>query len=110
MKKDKKKWKIRIIKSDLPELKERIQFLTGHSWDISIGVDGVEGVDDHDGRMVVNKIPKDWCAEAVKDWLRKRIASRREVTRAMEQEIVHLQFVRDLVSRQIEDFKDKGEK
>lgn len=107
MKRDKKDWKIRIIKSDLPELKERVQFLTGNSWDISIGIDGVEGIGDEDGRMKINKIPKDWCAEAVREWIDRRIRSRQTVKSKMQEEIIHLQFVKDLVSRQIDELRDK---
>jgi len=107
MKKDKKDWKIRIIKSDLPELKERVNFLTGNAWDISIGIDGVEGIGNEDGRMVVNKIPKEGCAEAVVEWLDKRIRTRQEVGRALKEEIIHIDFVRGLVKRQLEDLRAK---
>ncbi len=105
----KKDWRVRILKSDLPELKERVQFLTGNSWDISVGVDGVEGSEDEvDGREVLNQIPKDWCAEAILQWIGERKKSRRKVSVQMREEVDHLQFVEDLVKRQLVDIKKKG--
>ena len=100
--KDKSKdWKIRIIKSDLPELKERVNFLTGNAWDISIGIDGVEGVDDVDGRLVVCDVPDDWPVQVMLEWLRVRKRSRNKVVDQMKDEIRSLTFVEDLAKRQL---------
>ncbi len=109
---DKRKdWKVRILKSDLPELKERVQFLTGNAWDISIGVDGVEGSKDkEDGREVLNEIPETWCAEVMLQWIAERKRSRRKIAIQMREEVEHLQFVEDLAKRQLEALKEKEDK
>ena len=109
---EKKDWKLRVFKSDLPELKERINFLTGKDWDISIGIDGVEDLEDlaGDGRLVINKVPEEWVPKVIIAWIKKRKRTRQEIKNQMSEEILHLQFVEDLVQRQFDEINTKAEK
>ncbi len=102
----KEDYKVRIIKSDLPELQQRMQFLTGNAWDISIGVAGVEGIKEGD-YLKVTEVPQTWCAEVVLEWLHKRKRTRRKVAAQMEEEIAHIKFVEGLVKRQLMDMVEK---
>lgn len=103
-----KDYKLRVFKSDLPELQERIQFLTGNTWELSFSIDGVEDQDNIDGRMVINKVPEDWPAEVVKAWIERKVATRQFVIGNLKKDIEHLNFMKDLVEKQIEQFhKDK---
>lgn len=109
-KKKEKKWMLRVFKSDLPELKERINFLIGNSWDISIGIDGVEDMEgglDDDKRMVITKVPENWVPEVIIEWLKRRIRSRGKVKQQLAEEMAHLQFVKELVQRQLAELKEK---
>ena len=99
--------KIRVIKSDLKELQGRVNVLTGNDYDISIGIDGVEGVEDDDGRMVINDLPKDWELRSVLKWVKSKIRSRYIVNRQMSIEMEHLEFVKELIEKQISVIEQK---
>ena len=102
--KDKKKdYKIRIIKSDLSELQERINFLTGNSWDISVGIDGVEDVDNSDGRLKIKNIPPEWPLKVMLEWIRQRKVIRQQVVHSIQDEIAHLEFVEALATRHLKE-------
>ncbi len=102
----KKGWKIRVIKSDLKELRERVHFLTGNNWDISIGIDGVEGIGNEDGRMIINDLPKNWEVRSMLKWIKERKNARTLIKNEMGQEIEHLKFVENLINRQLESQED----